>query len=140
MSFTIVSVGRLRESYFVDAAAEYVKRIGAFGKVSLIDVKEDGALFQKIPHGAYTFALCVEGKQLTSEEFSRRLEQVYLSEKKGICFIIGGSEGLPENVKSACDMQLSLSEMTFPHRLAKIMLLEQLYRALSIHNNRKYHK
>ncbi|MCL2036712.1 MAG: 23S rRNA (pseudouridine(1915)-N(3))-methyltransferase RlmH [Oscillospiraceae bacterium] len=146
MTFTIISVGRLKEAYFADAAAEYVKRIGGFSqckKLTLIDVKEsknDGEITERIPPSSYVFALCIEGKQLTSRDFSAKLEQAFTSEKKGICFIIGGSEGLSEGVKSIADMRLSMSEMTFPHRLAKIMLLEQLYRALSIQNNRSYHK
>jgi 23S rRNA (pseudouridine1915-N3)-methyltransferase len=140
MRFTVVSVGRLKEDFERSAAAEYVKRIGGFGKVELIDVKEDSEIKSKIPANSYVFALCIEGQQLSSEAFSDKLEKVYMSEKKGICFIIGGSDGLPEEVKSECDMKLSFSKMTFPHRLAKIMLLEQLYRALTIQNNRSYHK
>jgi 23S rRNA (pseudouridine1915-N3)-methyltransferase len=141
--FTIISVGRgfkQTETYFADTAAEYVKRIGGFGRIKLADVRDDKEIPPKIPKGAYVFAMCVEGRQLGSEAFSAKLEQIYLSEKKGICFIIGGSEGLCEGVKSLADMRLSMSEMTFPHRLAKIMLLEQLYRALTIQNNRSYHK
>jgi 23S rRNA (pseudouridine1915-N3)-methyltransferase len=140
MNFTIISVGRLKENYWVAAVDEYVKRIGGFGKISIIDVKDDSAILPRIPTGVYVFAMCVEGKPLSSEEFSDVLERIYISEKKGICFVIGGANGLPESVKSACDMKLSMSAMTFPHRLAKVMLLEQVYRALSIQNNTKYHK
>jgi len=140
MDFTIISVGRLKESYFAAAVDEYVKRIGGFGKVKIVDLKDDSEILAKIPKNAYVFAMCIEGQQLSSEEFSQKLEKVYLSEKKGIYFIIGGSEGLPQEVKSIADMKLSFSKMTFPHRLAKIMLLEQVYRALSIQNNRSYHK
>ncbi|MCL2070887.1 MAG: 23S rRNA (pseudouridine(1915)-N(3))-methyltransferase RlmH [Oscillospiraceae bacterium] len=140
MNFTVISVGRLKESYWVSAVDEYAKRIKAFGKLRLIDVKEDAAILDKIPKGSYVFALCIEGQALTSEEFSEALEKIYVSEKKGICFIIGGADGLPPKVKSVSDMRLSMSGMTFPHRLAKVMLLEQIYRALSIQNNKKYHK
>ena len=140
MDFTIISVGRLKEPYFIAAVDEYLKRIGGFTKITMIDVKEDGAITAKIPANSYIAALCVEGEQFSSEEFSKRLEKVYLSEKRGICFIIGGSDGLPQDIKSIADIKLSMSEMTFAHRLAKVMLLEQLYRALSIQNNRKYHK
>jgi len=133
-------VGRLKERYFEEAAAEYIKRIGGYTKLNLIDVKSDTDIIGKIPGGAFVFALCVEGRQLTSEAFSQKLESVYHSEKKSVCFLIGGSDGLPDDVKAAADFRLSMSEMTFPHRLAKIMLLEQLYRALSIQNNGKYHK
>ena len=140
MNFTIVSVGRLKESYFIATVDEYIKRIEGFAKLKLINVKNDSNIPAKIPTGSYVFALCIEGKQLSSESFSQKLEKIYLSEKKGICFIVGGSDGLSQNVKSSADMKLSMSNMTFPHRLAKIMLLEQLYRALSIQNNRKYHK
>ncbi|MCL1902947.1 MAG: 23S rRNA (pseudouridine(1915)-N(3))-methyltransferase RlmH [Oscillospiraceae bacterium] len=140
MNFTVISVGRLKESYFAEAVDEYAKRIGAFGKVKLIDVKDDSAILQKIPSGAYIFALCIEGDSFSSDEFSATLEKIYLSEKKGICFIIGGSDGLPTEIKEISDKKFSMSKMTFPHRLAKVMLLEQIYRALSIQNNRKYHK
>jgi 23S rRNA (pseudouridine1915-N3)-methyltransferase len=146
-AFTIISVGRLKESYFVAAVDEYVKRIGGFGKVQMIDLPDSpkekdvaAGILAKIPQGAFVFALCVEGKQLSSEKFAEKLQQIYLSEKKGICFLIGGSDGLPDDVKAVADMKLSMSEMTFPHRLAKIMLTEQLYRALTIQNNKKYHK
>ena len=138
--FTVIAVGRLKEAYFVDAVDEYVKRIGGFGRIKLIDVKGDGEIPAKIPRGAYVFALCIEGKQLGSQAFADKLAQVCLSEKKGVCFLIGGSEGLAPEVKAIADFKLSMSDMTFPHRLAKIMLLEQLYRALSIQNNGKYHK
>jgi 23S rRNA (pseudouridine1915-N3)-methyltransferase len=140
MTFTIIAVGKLKEPYFAAAADEYVKRIGGFAKINIVDVKEGGDIRAKIPQGAFVFALCVEGRQLSSEAFAARLEQVYLSEKKGVCFLIGGSDGLPDDVKAIADFKLSMSEMTFPHRLAKIMLCEQLYRALSIQNNGKYHK
>jgi len=144
MTFTIISVGKLKEAYFIDAVDEYAKRIGGFSKLELIDIKDDKdaakEILGKIPPSAFVFALCIEGKQMSSVEFSRKLELVYLSEKKSICFVIGGSEGLPEEVKARADFKLSMSEMTFAHRLAKIMLLEQLYRALSIQNNGKYHK
>lgn len=140
MNFTVISVGRLKEGYWVQAVDEYVKRIKGFGKINLIDVKDGSAVLAKIPDGAYVFALCIEGESLSSEKFSLVLEKIYLSEKKGICFMIGGAEGLSPQTKSVCDMKLSMSAMTFPHRLAKVMLLEQLYRALSIQNNRNYHK
>ncbi|MCL1832574.1 MAG: 23S rRNA (pseudouridine(1915)-N(3))-methyltransferase RlmH [Oscillospiraceae bacterium] len=145
-TFTIIAVGRLKESYFVAAAEEYVKRIGGYAKINLIDVKDGAdkdtasAIIAKIPQGAYVCALCIEGRKLSSEAFSDSLSQVYHSSKKGICFVIGGSQGLSDEVKAIADMKLSMSDMTFPHRLAKIMLLEQLYRALSIQNNGKYHK
>jgi 23S rRNA (pseudouridine1915-N3)-methyltransferase len=140
MDFTVISVGKLKEAYFTAAVDEYVKRIHGFGKIKLIDVKDNSEILAKIPHNSFVFAMCIEGKQLSSEGLSAKLEQIYLSEKRGIYFIIGGSGGLSESVKSAADMRLSMSEMTFPHRLAKIMLLEQIYRALTIQNNRSYHK
>ena len=140
MNFTVIAVGRLKESYFSAAVDEYVKRIGGFGKIKLIDVKDESEIIPKIPVNAYVFALCVEGMRLSSEGLAAHLERVYLSEKKGIYFIIGGADGLPPGVKESCDMKLSMSDMTFPHRLAKVMLLEQIYRALTIQGNRNYHK
>ncbi|MCL1880762.1 MAG: 23S rRNA (pseudouridine(1915)-N(3))-methyltransferase RlmH [Oscillospiraceae bacterium] len=146
-TFTIISVGKLKEKYFSDTADEYIKRVSAFGKINIVDLKEihneketATKFLQSVPANSFVFALCIEGKQLSSEKFAEKLETVYISEKKGVCFLIGGSEGLPESVKQIADIKLSMSEMTFPHRLAKIMLLEQLYRALSIQNNGKYHK
>jgi 23S rRNA (pseudouridine1915-N3)-methyltransferase len=144
MEFTIISVGKVKEQYFSDAADEYIKRIRGFpvADIRLVDVKQDSDILSKIPATAYVFALCVEGRRLTSEEFSHKIEKIYMSNlaKKGIYFIIGGSDGLSDKVKSVSDMRLSMSDMTFAHRLAKIMLLEQIYRALSIQNNLKYHK
>jgi 23S rRNA (pseudouridine1915-N3)-methyltransferase len=144
MTFTIISVGRLKESYFRSTADEYIKRLGGSVGLNLVDVKENqdtaASISAKIPRGAFVFALCVEGKQLTSEGFAEKLERISLSEKKGVCFLIGGSDGLPEQIKAVADFKLSMSDMTFPHRLAKIMLLEQIYRAISIQKNSKYHK
>lgn len=146
-NFTVISVGRLKEQYFIDAAAEYVKRIGGFSKINTIELKDDiqeekvtANITANTPAGAYVFALCIEGRRMTSEKFADELNKIYLSEKKGVCFIIGGAEGLPDKVKKMSDSLLSMSDMTFPHRLAKIMLLEQIYRALSIQNNRSYHR
>ena len=144
MDFTIISVGKLKEPYFIAAADEYIKRIGGFSniKIKLIDVRDDSEILPKIPPNVFVFALCIEGQKFSSSGLSEKLEKIYLSEKKGIYFIIGGSDGLSEEIKSdsKINLKMSMSDMTFPHRLAKIMLLEQIYRALSIQNNKKYHK
>ena len=155
---TIITVGQLKESYFREAVEEYEKRMSAFARVTDINLKEvpfdekagDGAIrtaleaegdmiLQKIPQGAYKIALCIEGKQQTSEELAGVLERA--AAERGECvFIIGSSHGLCERVKRACDLRLSFSKLTFPHRLARVILCEAIYRSLSINAGRKYHK
>ncbi len=158
LKITVISVGQLKESYYRQAIDEYEKRMSAFCKISNINLKEtpfdekggeslvSAALEQEgerilsqIPKNAYKIALCIEGKELSSEQFAGVLDTV--STQCGECvFIIGSSHGLCDKVKKACDMRLSLSKMTFPHRLARVMLSEALYRSLSINAGRKYHK
>ncbi|MEE1356061.1 MAG: 23S rRNA (pseudouridine(1915)-N(3))-methyltransferase RlmH [Clostridia bacterium] len=158
LKITVISVGQLKESYYRQAIDEYEKRMSAFCKISNINLKEtpfdekggeslvSAALEQEgerilsqIPKNAYKIALCIEGKELSSEQFAGVLDTV--STQFGECvFIIGSSHGLCDKVKKACDMRLSLSKMTFPHRLARVMLSEALYRSLSINAGRKYHK
>ncbi len=159
MVIKIISVGKLKEKYFKDAFSEYEKRLSAFCKLVCEEVEQErlpeepsekeiqkalGAeadnILRKIPHDSFVVPLCIEGKQKTSEEFADMLSRGSASGKNSFTFIIGGSFGLSDKVKNIADLKLSMSEMTFPHRLAKIMLAEQLYRAFSISANRKYHK
>lgn len=159
MNITILALGKLKEDYLRQACAEYEKRLSAFCKLS-IEVseperlsdnpsdseienalkKEGERLLKKIPKNSYVCALCIEGKEITSEELSGQLEKIALEGFGQIVFVIGSSCGLSPEVKSAAHMKLSMSKMTFPHQLARVMLLEQLYRGCSIINNRKYHK
>ena len=152
MNLSVIAVGKIKEPYFNDAVNEYATRIRAFGTVSsldFVDIREDTvkhsrqseqAIISKLKSTDFTVALCIEGTRLTSEKLAEKVELVRMSQKKGMTFIIGGSDGLPGSVKAAADFKLSMSDMTFPHRLAKVMLLEQIYRALTILDNLKYHK
>ncbi|MBQ8551951.1 MAG: 23S rRNA (pseudouridine(1915)-N(3))-methyltransferase RlmH [Clostridia bacterium] len=155
----IVHVGTIKEKYLTDAVAEYEKRLGAYCTVDNISVKEERLpekpsaseisaamrregerILSALPPRAYNIALCVEGKQCSSEKFSERLSNIANEGFSDVCLIIGGSDGLSEEVKSACRMRLSISEMTFPHQLMRVILLEQLYRAFNIAAGGKYHK
>ena len=159
LSIKIICIGKLKERFFLDAAAEYQKRLGSLCRLDVEELPEtrlsaeptaaevDAALhreaesiFLRIPSGAVTAALCIEGKTVDSVGFSQFLEMCALKGKSRLCFIIGGSMGLHSEVKERADLQLSFSPMTFPHHLVRIMLLEQLYRAFQIQMGSKYHK
>ncbi len=159
MNITIICLGKLKEAYLRDACAEYVKRLGAFCKAQIIELSpaklpenpssaqinsalEDEArrITEKIPRGSACFAMCIEGKQYSSEKFSSLLQSAGVEGGANAVFIIGSSFGLNEKVKAMCKYRLSMSEMTFPHQLARVMLLEQIYRAFQIAQGGKYHK
>ncbi|SDN31921.1 23S rRNA (pseudouridine(1915)-N(3))-methyltransferase RlmH [Acetanaerobacterium elongatum] len=159
ISVTILCVGKLKEDYLRAACAEYLKRLGAFCKASVVELnearlpekpsqaqitaalaEEGKSILAKIPNGSYTAALCIEGERFTSERLADRMASAAASGKSSLVFIIGGSFGLSDEVKNACALRLSMSDMTFPHQLARVMLLEQVYRAFSINANTKYHK
>lgn len=154
----LITVGTLKEDYLRAATAEYEKRLGAFCRFELVQLKEERlpelpsqneitAALQKeavriceqIPSTAFCVAMCVEGKQLTSEAFAKKLENIAM-EKSEICFVIGSSYGLSDTVKSRADMRMSVSELTFPHQLMRVVLLEAIYRAFNIQKGTKYHK
>lgn len=137
---TVLCVGQMKESYLQQCAAEYSKRLGAFCRLQVTETETDRLLplLSQFPR-AYKVALCVEGKQLSSEELAGCLETLPGRGYGGAVFVIGGFDGLPEEVKAACDLRLSFSKMTFPHRLMRIILLEQIYRAFTIINHGKYH-
>ncbi len=156
----IICIGKIKEKYFADGIAEYAKRLGAFCKFSVIELAEErlrdnspspartaevvnaeGArILQKTGAGDFVIAMCIEGKQLSSEELAEKLERLAVEGKSTVDFIIGGSYGLSEQVKSRAELRLSMSKMTFPHTLARLMLSEQIYRAFEINSNGKYHK
>ncbi|MBQ8868797.1 MAG: 23S rRNA (pseudouridine(1915)-N(3))-methyltransferase RlmH [Oscillospiraceae bacterium] len=159
LAVTVICIGKLKESFFREAAAEYQKRLSRFCSFNIKELaeaplpenpsdaqvaaalkKEGEAVINEIPSGAYSVALCVEGKQLSSPELAEKIEGVALSGKSNVCFIIGSSFGLSDEVKQKCDLKLSFSKMTFPHQLFRVLLLEQIYRAFSITNKMKYHK
>ena len=155
---TVITVGNLKEAYWREAVAEYEKRLSAFCKPSLIQLKEaklpddpsegeiraalaDEAkrIFAAVPPRAYRVALCVEGKQFSSEALAKKLNTA-LTETGNLCLIIGSSHGLAPEVKDACQLRLSVSELTFPHQMMRVLLLEVLYRCFSILKGTKYHK
>lgn len=159
LSLTIIAVGQLKEKYFREAADEYKKRLGGSGKVNEIEIKEEKTpdspsnaqieaalskeaerILEAIPKRSYVVTMCIEGKQMSSEEFSRILDNVSVQGKSSVCFIIGSSHGLSDKVKAVSDLKLSMSKMTFPHKLARIMLFEAIYRAGEISVGSKYHK
>jgi len=148
----IICVGRLKERFYADAANEYVKRLAGYCKPEIAEVpesslqaasaleKEGSAIRARVPAGARTIALCIEGAELDSQGLSRLLAGCAGSGESRLCFIIGGSRGLHDSIKAEADVRLSMSKMTFPHNLARVMLLEQLYRAFKIAEGGKYHK
>lgn len=137
---TILCQGRLKEKHYIDACAEYMKRLGGFCRPEIIEVPENGDPLPRVPKGAYVIALCIEGQKTDSPGLARRIEACASEGRSRLCFLIGGSDGLPEAAKQAADWRLSMSDMTFPHHLARVMLLEQLYRAFTISAGAKYHK
>jgi len=159
LSVRIICVGRLKERFYTDAETEYAKRLSGYCKLKIVEVhehrlpdppsnaqvaaaleKEGAAVRAQIPPDAKTIALCIEGRGLDSDGLSKLLMDSAAQGASRLCFIIGGSNGLHEDVKNAAGMRLSMSEMTFPHNLARVMLLEQLYRAFKIAEGGKYHK
>ena len=145
----IVCVGNLKEKYLSEACNEYLKRINRYEKIEIVELKEslltpynvalkaEANEISKYLKG-YVIKMAIKGKQLSSEELASKLENVKLSGNSDITFVIGSSHGLDESVKSNFD--LSISKMTFPHQLTRVILLEQVYRALSILNHSPYHK
>lgn len=159
LKVTLLCVGKCKEAYWRDACAEYQKRLGGFCRFQLIEVDEERApdnpsdsqieqiitaegkrLLEKIPTGAYTVAMCIEGKPVPSDELANRLDKIAVEGYSHIVFVIGGSWGLSPAVKQAAGWRLSMSPMTFPHQLARVMLLEQIYRGFQISSGGKYHK
>ena len=159
LSFTVLAVGRLKDRFYEDAAAEYLKRLTPYAKTAVIEIRAaelppeptpaqiDAALereareiLKRLPAGSLPVALCVEGQQLSSEAFSAWIDRAAGSGNSHVAFVIGGSYGLSETVKRRAALRLSMSGMTFPHRLARVMLLEQLYRACKISAGETYHK
>lgn len=159
VNVTIICVGKLKEKYLRDACDEYKKRLSALCKLNIIELtpeklsdnpsakeienalKAEGkAIAEKIPNGARIYTMCIEGKQFSSVELSGQLDDIAVSGFSHVVFIIGGSFGLSEEIKAKSHIKLSMSKMTFPHQLARVMLLEQIYRAAQISAGTKYHK
>ena len=140
LSVRILCVGTLKEAYLRDAVKEYAKRISGYARLTVTETKNDRELLPLLPPKAYKIALCVEGKQLSSEELASKLEELPNRGLSEVVFVIGDSDGMGEDIKAACDLRLSFSRMTFPHQLMRVILLEQIYRAMTILNHGKYHK
>lgn len=159
INVTIICIGKLKEKYLKDACDEYIKRLSGLCKLNITELAaerlsdnpsqkeienalntEGKKIIEKIPAGSAVYTMCIEGKQRTSEELSREIDSLAVSGTGSITFIIGGSFGLSEQVKKLSSVRLSMSKMTFPHQLARVMLLEQIYRAMQISKGTKYHK
>jgi len=159
LAVSFVCVGKLRERFYLDAFAEYQKRLGAFCRFTCAELTEQRlpeapslaqveAALQKeaqeiekhLPSDAYVVALCVEGKEIPSEGMAELIAGRENSGKPKLCFVIGGSFGLANCIKQRADFRLSMSKMTFPHHLARVMLAEQLYRGYKIKEGSRYHK
>ena len=140
LRISVICQGRLKEKYYIAACEEYLKRLSSLASVDIIELAEEGDVASRIPKGSYVIAMAIEGKKLSSEGLAELLADCALKGKSRVCLLIGGSEGLPESVKKAADYRLSMSDMTFPHHLARVMVLEQIYRALGINAGTKYPK
>jgi len=151
LNIRLICVGRLKEKFYTDAANEYIKRLAGYCKIEAAEVPEArrgddsssheaAAIKGRLIPGGFTIALCIEGKELDSRGLSELLSDCAVRGYSRLCFVIGGSNGLHESIKSEADIRLSMSKMTFPHNLARVMLLEQLYRAFNIIQGGKYHK
>lgn len=149
----LIVVGKIKEDYLDGAIKEYVKRIKPMANLNLIEIKEctynessknlkDEAklILANVSDNDYVITLEIEGKELSSVEFASLIEKHYSYNNKVLTFIIGSSDGMDESVKKRSNFKFSFSKMTFPHQLMRVIFLEQLYRALSINNNMKYHK
>ena len=158
-SITLITVGKLKEKFYLSAAAEYEKRLKGYCQFQIIELpecrlpddpsqaeintgleKEADLILSKIPKGCWFCVLTPEGKLLSSEQLAAKLQEVKLSGKSNACLLIGSSFGIADRIKQKADFKLSMSPMTFPHHLARIMVLEQIYRAEAIQAGSKYHK
>ena len=158
-NITLITIGKLKEKFYISAASEYQKRLSGYCRFTLLELpesrlpedpspaeisggleKEADLILAKIPKGAWFCVFTPEGKELSSELFAQTLKNVKSSGKSSACFLIGSSFGMAPRVKQRADLKLSMGPMTFPHHLARIMVLEQIYRAEAIQAGSKYHK
>jgi len=156
---TLLCVGKLKEKFYVEAVSEYTKRLTRHCKLEILELpeqrlsdspsqgeidaaleREAAAIREKLPKGGAVIAMCIEGKLMDSVELSMKLQQFANEGKSQLTFLIGGSVGLHSLLKQQADLKLSMSPMTFPHHLARVMLLEQIYRGYQILEGSKYHK
>lgn len=158
-SVTLIAMGKLKEKFYLSAAAEYEKRLKGYCEFQILELpearlpdnpspaeisagleKEADAILARLPKGTWFCVLTPEGKMLSSEALAQKMRDVKISGKSSACFLIGSSFGIAQRIKEKADFQLSMSPMTFPHHLARIMVLEQLYRSEAIQAGSKYHK
>ena len=158
IKITLITLGKLKEKYLSEAVKEYEKRLSSYAKLQIIELepvrlpekpseseihnalnKESEMILKKIPSGSEVISLCVEGKEFSSPLFSKKIEQLE-NDGKPITFIVGSSYGLSDDIKKISNLKLSLSQMTFPHQLFRVLLLEQIYRAFKIKEGSAYHK
>lgn len=159
LSVNVLCVGKLKEAYWRDACAEYQKRLGAYCRIQVTEIAEERVaenpsdsqiaatveaegkrLLAHIPYDCLAIALCIEGKEMDSPRLAQYLDRATVDGVSKMVFVIGGSWGLSDAVKSRANLRLSMSPMTFPHQLARVMTLEQIYRAFQISGGGKYHK
>ena len=159
MNIQIVCVGKLKERYWHEAAAEYGKRLGKYCRLTIQELKEERlperasaadeqavvvsegrAILRALRPGSYVIACAIQGQRFSSEQLAQKLDQLALDGRSDISFLIGGSLGLSEDVLAASDLMLSFSAMTFPHQMMRVVLLEQIYRTFKINHNETYHK
>lgn len=156
MKFTVVAVGKLKERFWTDACAEYLKRLQPYAKTAVKEIadidparaggiecardKEGAAIVAAIPATSHAILLAIDGKQRSSESLAQRIDALKLSGTSDIAFVIGGSDGVSEAVRARADETLSFGPITLPHNLARVVLLEQLYRAQKISRGEPYHK
>ena len=141
----IICVGKVKEAFYRDAIDEYMKRMGKYHKVEIIEVadsnikNEKELILKKVDKKDYIITMEIEGRENTSIEFANLIDKTLIN-NSNITFIIGGSDGLDDEIKKLSNYKLSFSRMTFPHQLFRVILLEQIYRAFKIMNNESYHK
>ena len=159
LAVKLICVGKMREKFYTEAFTEYAKRLQSYCRLELVELpeqrlgdrpsqreieaaleREGQEILKNVPPDAYLAALCVEGGQMPSEGIAELIAARENSGKPRFCFAIGGSFGLSPSVKARADLRLSMSKMTFPHHLARVMLIEQLYRGFKINEGSRYHK
>jgi 23S rRNA (pseudouridine1915-N3)-methyltransferase len=159
MNIQIICIGKLKEKYWTDAVAEYMKRLGRYCNIEIVELKEaklpanaseadeenvkieEGhSILKSIKDDTYVITLEILGKQLTSPELADKIEELSLTGRSNVAFVIGGSLGLSAEVSKRADYKLSFSKMTFPHQMMRVILLEQIYRGFKIIRHETYHK